>query len=250
MKTQQAQKSSRRALLVTVLGAVGLFVPAVAAAPASATGSYPGETLSLAQAGPAVAGKVALFVASGRQTDVAGYAGGFNLDVFAKDPRVDPSCAPDLVGEGNAAITDRSEFRVVVGQWQGTATSFSLRFKTMLKPGPVLLCAYSDWITDTAASAHLRITVAHAGSTARPKNIAKPRVTRSGNSLVCATGSWANNPSRFEFGWLLDRILRQGTHSKRLTLSRTLRSHTVRCTVSASNRFGTTTAISTPYRVH
>jgi hypothetical protein len=81
--------------------------------------------------------------------------------VWSKDPRVDSTCAPDFVSEGNASITDQSERRVVVGLWEGAAPAFSVQFKvTFPTAGPQLLCAYSEWVTDTAAAAQLRLTVA------------------------------------------------------------------------------------------
>ena len=59
-----------RGPVAALLGAATLLLPAIAAAPASATGAYPGETLSVAQSNPAVVGQIVNFVASGQQTDV------------------------------------------------------------------------------------------------------------------------------------------------------------------------------------
>src|SRR5581483_5944816 len=149
-----------------ILGLVGALAPAVMTGTASADGTYPGETLSLSQSASAVAGTATTFLASGQQTDVEDYAGGFDLNVFAKDPSVDPTCAPSYWEESNNTITDPSEERVVIGDWEGMDTSFSTPFKLVFdQPGQVLLCAYSDWITDTAASAQLLVTVAPAAST-------------------------------------------------------------------------------------
>jgi hypothetical protein len=115
-----------------------------------------GETLSIAQSGPAVAGQAVNFLATGQQTGVNDYAGGFSLEVFEKDPTVDPTCAASYWDETNNEITDPSELHFIIGDLQGTDTTFSVPFKAVLeKPGPVLLCAYSTWITDTAASATL-----------------------------------------------------------------------------------------------
>ena len=114
-----------------LVGAVGLLGPAIFAGSAGATGPYPGETLSVAQSGPAVAGQATNFVASGQQTDVNDYAGGFSLDVFEKDPTVDPTCAASYWDETNNAITDPSELHFIVGDWQGTDTTFSVPFKAV-----------------------------------------------------------------------------------------------------------------------
>src|ERR1700756_5396569 len=149
-----------------VVAVVGLTAMVGLAGSAGATGSYPGETLSLSLSGTAVLGTTTNFVASGNQTDVSQYNSGgtysaFDLEVYVKDPRVDPTCAADYSAENNAAISDPSENQVVIGQGQGTATTFSIPFKaTFARTGPVLVCAYSVYISDTAASAHLQINVA------------------------------------------------------------------------------------------
>src|SRR4051812_11961030 len=94
---------------LVVLGLAAALLPATVEAPlARATGSYPGETLMLAAAGPTVAGQAANLVASGQQTDVDSYAGGFGLDVFAKDPAVDATCASSYLGEENTYLTEMS----------------------------------------------------------------------------------------------------------------------------------------------
>jgi hypothetical protein len=148
---------------LVALGAVGLMVMAALAGSASATGSYPGETLALALQGSAVVGKEANFVASGNQTDVNTYNSGgnysaFSLVVYAKDPRVDPTCAASYPAEQNAAIGDPNESQVVFGLGQGTGMTFSVPFKFVLaRTGPVLLCGYSEiYGSDTAASAQLQ----------------------------------------------------------------------------------------------
>jgi hypothetical protein len=157
---------------LAALGVVGLMVVAALAGSARATGSYPGETLTLALQGPAVVGKEANFVASGNQTDVNTYNNGgsysaFNLDVYAKDPRVDPTCGASYPAEQNAAIGDPSETEVVIGLGQGTGMTFSVPFKFVLaRTGPVLLCGYSEiYGTDTAASAQLRFNAVSAATT-------------------------------------------------------------------------------------
>jgi hypothetical protein len=148
---------------LAALGVVGLMGLAALAGSARATGSYPGETLSLALQGSAVVGKEANFVASGTQTDVSTYNNGggysaFTLVVFAKDPRVDPTCAASYPGERNALIGDPSESYVVTGLGQGTDMTFSVPFKFVPgTTGPVLLCGYSEiYGSDTAASAQLQ----------------------------------------------------------------------------------------------
>jgi hypothetical protein len=250
-----------------LLGAFGLVGPAVVAGPAGATGSYPGETLTVTQAGPAVAGQAVNFLATGQQSDVNEYAGGFSLDVFEKDPSVDPTCAPDYWDESNNAITDPTELHFIVGDWEGSGTTFSVPFKAVFShPAAVLLCAYSTWITDTAASAQLTVDVTSpapppgggqtpgaptsAPTVAKPVNEVVPRVIRQRNKLRCSTGTWSNSPASFSFRWVAGgRQVRAATQA-RLTVSRKIRGHQVRCRVSATNSAGTTTALSRPLWVH
>jgi hypothetical protein len=110
------------------LGAATLLASAIGAAPAGATGSYPGETLSLAQSGPATVGQAANITASGQQTDVNSYAGGFNLEVFQKDPARDSTCSPSYIGEKNTYATELPyEKYIVVGEWQARTRASTSR---------------------------------------------------------------------------------------------------------------------------
>src|SRR5579862_1708037 len=135
------------------------FAALVVPTAADATGSYPGETLALSAPATVTAGQAVTLTASGSQTDVDSYAGGFDLEVFAKDPSVDPTCASSFMGEMTTYLTESStEQRIVIGLWQGPDTSFDLPVKVVFDhSGPVLLCAYSDWVTDTAAAAQLTV---------------------------------------------------------------------------------------------
>jgi hypothetical protein len=234
-----------------LLGAIGLLWPAALPGPAGATGSYPGETLSVAQSGPAVAGQAVNFLATGQQTDVNDYAGGFSLDVFEKNPNVDPTCAPDYWDETNNAVTDPSELHFIVGDWEGLGTTFSVPFKAVFdQPGPVLLCAYSTWITDTAASATLTVNVTSATPTVtKPVNQALPRVSRVHNKLRCSRGSWSNSPSSFTYRWLAGGHAVRGDKSPVVSVTRLLRGRQVRCGVIAANSAGTASALSAPVRV-
>jgi hypothetical protein len=261
------RRAPRRAGRWLLLGALGMLGPAVLASPAGATGSYPGETLSLTSTGPAVAGKAVNLLATGQQTDVADYAGGFSLDVFEKDPSVDPTCSPSYWDESNNAITDPSELHFIVGDWEGLDTTFSVPFSAVFeKPGPVLLCAYSDWITDTAASAVMTVDVSGpAGppsggpnpvpnppgpTVAKPVNKALPRLNRLHNKLSCSRGAWSNSPASYSFRWLAGGRHVHGAKGSGLTVSGSLRGRRVRCAVSATNGAGTTTALSRPLWVH
>jgi hypothetical protein len=263
-----ARNAIRRRARLLLLGAAALLGPVAFAAPASATGPYPGETLSLALSGPAVAGQATNLVASGQQTDVNEYAGGFSLDVFEKDPSVDPTCSPDYWDETNNALTDPSELHFIIGDWEGLDTTFSVPFKAVFsKPAPVLLCAYSDWITDTAASAQLTVDVANpadngTGNTttttttttppppAKPVDKIRPALTRSHKTLICSRGVWLNAPSIFAYRWLANGHQIHGAKRFKLKLSHSLRGRRVQCSVSATNSAGTATALSRSLKVH
>jgi hypothetical protein len=122
--------------------AAALVPLALPAMPAGATGSYPGETLRLVQQGPSVEGQETNWVASGKQTDVGDYAGGFLLEVFAKETSVDPTCSPSYPGEQQSQIGDPHERQIVYGAVQGQKTTFSVPFKYVFPgPGKVTLCA-------------------------------------------------------------------------------------------------------------
>lgn len=267
-----------RALAAALIG-VALLLAAIAPASANATGSYPGETLSLTETSPAVVGVAVNFQASGAQTDVESYAGGFSLEVFYKPTSVDPSCAPSFVGENNAWGGDlANEFHPVVGLWQEMGMSFSVPFKIVFeKPGTMLICAYSEWVTDTAAAAQLTVavtaasgsnstpgsnpaanpsptatpnTTSNSGPAVRPANMGKPHVTRSGRKLTCHPGTWADSPTGYSYGWLLSGHRLSGDRSATLGVIHKLRGHSVQCSVTASNAAGHTTAVSSPFRVH
>jgi hypothetical protein len=180
---------------------------------------------------------------------VNNYAGGFDLEVFRKDPSIDPTCAPDYIGERNRWLSDPNELPIVVGQWEGPNTSFSLSISSVMpKAGPVLLCAYSDWSTDTAAAA-APLTINVAPAVSKPVNTVKPRVSRSGKRLSCSSGTWTNSPTGFTYGWMVNGRLKSGAHGRRLGVSHSVKGRRVRCVVTASNAAGAATAFSRSYRV-
>ncbi len=265
--------------LVTGLIAAGaLLLPAIAPPPTDATGpSYPGETLSLTQTSPAVVGVAANFEASGQQTDIEGFAGGFDLEVFDKPPSIDPTCAPTYLGENNTWGSDlANELHPVVGLYEGSGMSFSVPFKIVPeRVGPILVCAYSDWATDTAAAAPpltVEVTAAPSSSTSpgsgsspgsgvtnsgpssgsptQPTDTSKPHVTRSGKKLTCSLGAWLGAPTTYTYSWMLNGRRQNRDHSRILRISHKLRGHSVQCSVTASNAAGQATAVSSPYHVH
>lgn len=232
-----------------ITGGVGTaaIVLALCAAPAAATGAYPGETLSLAQSGRAVAGQVTHFVAGGQQTDVDDYAGGFNLEVFAKNTNTDPTCSASYPGEQQSSLGDPYEAFIVIGEWQGSGSTFSVPFQYVFpSAGQVILCAYSAYITDTAAAASLVVNIASAVS--KPADTRRPRVTRSGQRLRCVPGTWTGAP-RFAYAWRTGGHLVHGAHTQTLAVTRSLKHRMVSCQVTASNSAGSATAASPAFHV-
>jgi hypothetical protein len=246
--------------LIGCLLASALVPLALPATPAGATGSYPGETLRLVQQGPSVAGQETNWVASGEQTDVSDYAGGFLLEVFAKETSVDPTCSPSYLGEQQALIGDLHERHIVFGAFQGPKTTFSVPFKYVFPgPGQVTLCAYSVFITDTAAAASLVVNVAGPSTPAttvpvtpasvKPLNTALPAIKRSGKTLSCNRGSW-RHAIAFAFAWLVNGKVRPSVTDETMAVTGTLKGHNVVCQVTAYNYALSTTASSPSFIVH
>ncbi len=195
------------------------------------------------------------FEAAGQQTDVEDYAGGLTRGGERLDHR-----------------PHRTE--VVIGDWQGPEDRSTCRSSWCSRIRQVLVCAYSDWITDTAASAQLLINVtspppspaspvsaptppgpgaspnppaaATTGGQAvvKPRNTSRPRVKRSGRFLSCTKGDWSNTPSTFSYRWLVNGRGLLKANKSRLAVSRSLRGHRVQCSVRAANAAGTGTAVS------
>jgi hypothetical protein len=74
-------------------------------------------------------------------------------------------------------------------------------------------------------------------------------VTRWAKTLICNPGRWSNHASAYAFGWLVAGKPKKGANGRKLGVTRTLRGHTVQCSVTASNAAGGTTAVSRPLRI-
>ena len=232
--------------------AAGLLL--LGGAPAGATGpAYPGETLTLQQDGPSIAGQETNFVASGQQTDVDDDPGGFDLEVFAKDTSIDPTCSPSYLGEEQAELGDEYEQQIVIGLPEGLGTTFSVPFKYIFPlTGQVILCAYSTWVTDTAAAASLVVDITSSSTTttppAKPANTARPSIKRAGRKLTCERGSWTG-ATTYAYAWLVGRRLDRRATRSALAITRALHGHTIVCRVTASNSTGRTAATSAGYHL-
>jgi hypothetical protein len=254
---------ARRVRLVALLG---LFAFMVVAAPAGATGpTYPGETLTVTQSAPAVVGLETGFVATGQQADIDDDPLGFDFAALVKDASVDPACSPSFTEKEADAVSDPTEQWVTAPTlFQGTDPTFSLSFKVnFARPGTFLVCAYSEYLDDTAAAASVTVTVTGGTTptptpippkptpkpTPKPANTKRPTITRSGERLTCRRGVWSGAPTRYAYAWFVSGRAKTGAHARTLRISRVLRGHRLQCGVTASNANGTTTARSGSYRM-
>jgi hypothetical protein len=242
-------RTLRKLLLPALLGI--LTVSSVPfAAPVGASGAYAGETLRLALSGRAVQGEETIFVATGRQTDVPNYPGGFGLEVFAKDISVSSACSPSYLGEEQASTHATYEQQIVFGLPQGTAKAFNAHFVyTFPRTGQVVLCAYSTWVTDTAAAATLTINIVPASAAASPAKVAAPKVAELDNLLICHRGTWKDAVS-YAFSWSTNGSPDFADTDEIVTVSSLIKGKKAVCTVTAYNPAGSTTASSPPFLVH
>jgi hypothetical protein len=261
----------RRALMIgTALVALTISAPAGATGP-----TYPGETLSLAAQGTPTANTALSVLATGQQADVASTVGGFDFHAFVKNAATDPTCSPSFTGEENTSISEPGEQALSgAGSYQGPDPTFSIPFKVFLgSPGTLLVCGYSEYLGDTAATATMTIVVPGAavnpaptptGTTPaptptptppptstkkRPADLRKPTITASSTKLTCHTGTWSGTPTHYTFGWLVDGHPRAGSRSSKLAVGRSLHRHRLQCRVTASNAAGSASATSATYRM-
>ena len=109
--------------------------------------------------------------------------------------------------------------------------------------GTLLVCAYSEYVTDDAAWASTEAVVTGGA----PTNTVKPRLTRHGARLTCARGSWGGQPSSYSYRWRLNGKTSPDKQNT-LTLSSTQHGSAV-CTVTAKNASGSKSASSRPLKL-
>lgn len=101
------------------------------------------------------------------------------------------------------------------------------------------------WLTSVALYARVwanGIIWRTASPSALPFNTSRPRILRLGKTLTCIRGSW-RNALRFSYAWRVNGV--EIRHVKpRLTLGKARKRRSVRCSLTASNSAGTTTAAS------
>ncbi len=241
LATQPIQPSGRRDLSRRPGGRalLALIVVAVALAVWAPSALASGFTLQLSSPSPGVAGQPMVLQASGTiPLDDLPYPYWFSLDAL---PASVVSTCPVEAGAGaQIAIHAGGQLVVLTQREVADATGhFSLPVGfTPWAPGEYLLCAYTDdGATSTLAAASLVLDVPGV----RPVNLSKPRVRRSAGKLVCRPGRWSGLPTRYRYRWRVD-----GHAAKRgrtLAIKR-VHGRAVRCSVTASNAAGATTAVS------
>ena len=238
----------RFTLRATISALAALCVLGVAASPALA------QTYTLNLSGPATAtiGKATIIQASGSNPPDDFFSSW--LDVSAIPTSVLATCPADYL---NASQVARSAYAdggevVVTAQRENVdaAGNWSLPFGyTPTKPGRFLLCGYTnDGATYTHTTASMTVDVS-SGTTARPANVERPKLTRSRGALVCSRGRWTNSPSGYSYRWFVNGRRKRGATGRRLAITRSLRGQSVQCKVTASNAGGSKTAASRTLRL-
>jgi hypothetical protein len=154
--------------------AVLLWITLAAPAGAYTSPNYPGSKLSLGLSGASLVGHITTIVASGTNTTMVTPAD-YSLDVYAKQAKVDSTCADTSAGEKSTSINEPTESQIAFGLDEGFGP-FSVPVKAMFNPGSTVICAYSLWSYDTATSAKFTFTTvsgAPAPSAAYKRAVAK-----------------------------------------------------------------------------
>jgi hypothetical protein len=251
-------KTMKTSLRATLLGVAAL---AVTAAPASAA---PGFSLNLSSPSAATVGQPFVVQASGIDPIDQG---AMYLEVDAILNNLVTSCPANYSDAEQLADASGGKFLAFsTPESFDSAGNFSnpLAF-TPQAPGHVLFCGYTDdGFTDILATAATATDVSapssgsgggggggstQNGVTARPANVKKPHLTRSGKKLTCSTGSWSGSPTRYSYSWLVNGRSRAGAHGRSLAVTRKLRGHRVQCKVTASNAGGAASAVSSALHV-
>jgi hypothetical protein len=238
---------------ISTLAAAGALVLAAPAAPAL------GNDFSLSLSAPStgVVGQPMIIQATGKNPPPAEYWFPMWLHVDAIPAGVMSSCPASSQDSTQIALAAGGEY-LAFAQRENVAADGSFAHPvgfTPKKPGAWLICGYTeDGITNTMATASLRMEVTAAGGPptpagAKPTNTKAPRVTRSGRKLVCNPGRWSNAPGRYAYAWSVDGKPKKGAGGQRLRATRELRGRKVACSVTAFNAAGATTARSRPVRV-
>lgn len=233
-----------------------LALAAVAAALALATGSSPALaatfTLNLSVPSTGTVGTAMAITASGNDpTD----QGALYLESDALPTTLVSTCPSGYLNASSLASSTPNGQFISLAQpevFDASGNFSNVNSFTPSAPGTYLICAYTgDYAGDTLAAASMSTRITAAAPQVRaPVNTTKPRVTRSGGTLRCSVGVWANAPVSYSYRWLVGVKVRNGARGRTLGPARKLRGHRVRCTVTASNSAGSASATSGAFTVH
>jgi len=192
------------------------------------------------------------------------------LDIDALPTTAVSSCPAGYLNASQLANTTGGD-QIAVAQREDVDSGGNFTMPlgwTPSSPGRFLICGYTnDGASATLAMASLAMDVqpatkqapaeqpapppATAGpaAPAAPFNQERPRVTRAGRMLTCRVGRWANAPTDFSFGWVVNGRTKRGAAHRRLRITHALRHASVQCRVTASNGAGLARALSRVVRV-
>jgi hypothetical protein len=255
---------TRGAVSTAVVTALGAALCGLGASPALADGTdpaYPGSVVHVAVSGPLQAGKVLTITATGAntaQTSLGGPALDFGLEVIVVDPHI---------LKGPCEVSEEKELTDITNVPDGgrllnfddlnEGSSGPFRVSQPYEPagfGPLLVCAYSKYVTDDAAYATTQVQIKPAAAphrpAARPRSLGRPMVLVSHGRLSCARGRWDNQPTRFTYRWRIGGgRFGPARTSARLTIPAHSRGRSATCSVTASNARGSAGATSRPRRL-
>jgi hypothetical protein len=284
--------STGRALSIAAAAVLGIVFALLVASPAHADQvghhdpqaghsddgtdpAYPGSVVHVSVSGPLQAGKVLTITATGTNApdNQLGVPISYGLELIVVDPEI--LQGPCEVSEEKeiSDITDvPNSGQLLNFSDLNEGQSGSFKITQPYEPGgfgPLLVCAYSKFVTDDAAygSTEVRIAPAAKGkgkgkgkakgsgggshsATARPNSLARPVVTRSHGGLSCSRGRWGNRPTQLTYRWKLGSgAFGSPRTSSRFTLPAHSQARSVVCSVTASNAKGSARATSTPFRL-
>jgi hypothetical protein len=232
---------------------IGLLIGAAPAATADGTApDYPGSNVQVAVTGPKTAGHLIYIVAGGsNKLTSLGTPINYGLYVILVNQKLLPGpCASSMATELNNISADQSAGRQLNFEQYNEGESGPFTIKVPYTPGgagTLLVCAYTEYVTDDAAWASTTAVITAKGAPSgagAPANTVRPKLSRHGRRLVCAHGSWSGHPSSYSFHWKLGG---RASSDNRSTLALPAKPHgTAVCTVTARNAAGSRSASSAP----
>ena len=211
-----------------------------------------GYTLNLSASPTAAVGQPVVIQATGSNPPTDFFSSW--LDISAIPASVLSTCPAGYLNAFQVASSTGAQGGEVVAravrEEVDAAGNFSIpSVYTPAVPGRFLICGYTnDGAAGTLATASLVVSAGQGQGIARPANVSKPRVRRSGKKLVCKRGRWSNGPTRFSYAWLVNGKAKKGARRQKLPITRKLRGRRVQCKVTASNAAGSRTVVSPRYR--